>query len=251
MTVEAPPVTQVTPDHPLIDPSAQPRYTVKAGVLLTRAPLITPDPHPFEKAFHLYQRRLNERLVLPFTQYFYYKRNTQAFEHWRKNKAARNGTAARDVGKYNAYEADSWNDEVLIGDDTANPKRIMEQLVAEEGRGTEFAADSGLEHTGGLRRTTKADEENNTRSLERSLDRTLYLLVKEKDSENWIFPSGVLVEKEGIAEVSFAPRCRSQILIISSGCQACTCRFLWCQHEHMASRKTSCWLLCAEQQERG
>lgn len=178
---------------------------VKAGVLLSRAPLVTADPHPFEKAYHLYQRRLNERLVLPFTQYFYYKRGTPAFEQWRKSKTARGGVATRDVGKYNAYAENSWNDEVLVGDNTADPEKLVEQLVEEEGRRAEFAGESGLDATAGLRRVTDADLNNDQRSLERKLQRTVYLVVKEKSREgkpaNWIFPSGVLAEKEGLAEV--------------------------------------------------
>ena len=176
--------------------------------------MITPDPHPFEKAHQLYQRRLNERLVLPFTQYFYYKRDTPAFEHWRTNKTARGGVATRDIGKYNAWTKDSWNDEVLVGDETANPDKLVEQLVGEEGRGTEFAGDSGLTNTAGLRRTTEADRLNDQRSLERSLQRTLYLLVRERTKEgkpsNWIFPSGTIAEREGVAEVCsifFKARC--------------------------------------------
>lgn len=205
-SVEAPPISQLTPDEPAPTPASQPLYTVKAGVLLTRAPLVTADPHPFEKAYHLYQRRLNERLVLPFTQYFYYKKGTPSFEHWRKNKTARGGVAARDIGKYNAYTPDSWNDEVLVGDSTADQGKIVEQLISEEGRGAEFAGESGLTETAGLKRETGADRNNDERSLERRLQRTLYLVVKEKSREgkpaNWILPSGVLTEKEGIAEVS-------------------------------------------------
>lgn len=169
--------------------------------------MVTADPHPFEKAYHLYQRRLNERLVLPFTQYFYYKRGTPAFEHWRKNKTARGGVATRDIGKYNAYAEDSWNDEVLVGDSTADQEKLVEQLVEEEGRAAEFAGEAGLTNTAGLRRVTEADQTGDQRSLERMLQRTLYLLVKEKAREgkpsNWIFPSGDLAEKEGLAEVFF------------------------------------------------
>jgi large subunit ribosomal protein L46 len=204
--IEPPPVSQVTPDEPQADLATQPKFVVKAGVLLSRAPLITANPHPFEKAYYLYQRRLNERTVLPFTQYFYYKRGSPGFEHWRKKKAERSGTAGRDIGNYNAYKDDSWNDEVLVGDKTADADTTMKVLVEEEGRGTEFAAESGLEETAGLRRVTAADEAKDERSLERSLSRTLYLLVKENGRErkrdNWIFPSGALAEREGIAEVS-------------------------------------------------
>lgn len=200
----------MTPDEPAPSPSSQPSYVVKAGVLLARAPLVTADPHPFEKAYHLYQRRLNERLVLPFTQYFYYKKGTPSFEHWRTNKTARGGVAARDIGKYSAYTKESWNDEVLVGDSTGERDNILEQLIQEEGRGADFAGETDLTKTAGLKRTTDADRNNDERSLERKLQRTLYLVVKEKSREgkpaNWIFPSGALDQKEGIAEVSLNMR---------------------------------------------
>ncbi|KAL2435398.1 Large ribosomal subunit protein mL46 [Exophiala dermatitidis] len=208
-TVEAPPITQVSPDGPEASPLPQPIYTIKAGVVLSRPPLITPDPHPFETAYYLYQRRLNERLVLPFTQYFYYKRGTPAFEQWRTKRRERGGAATRDIGKYNAYSEEAWNDEVLVGDDTANPSKIVEQLIAEEGRADEFTG-KGDPKFAGLKRRTEADEKNDQRSLERSLSRTLYLLVKNKkvpgqkqeESALWKFPSGVLVGHEGLKEAA-------------------------------------------------
>jgi large subunit ribosomal protein L46 len=222
-TVEAPPISQLTPDEPAVALTSQPSYTVKAGVLLTRAPLITSDLHPFERAYHFYQRRLNERLVLPFTQYFYYKRGTPSFEHWRKSKAARGGVPARDVGKYNAYGPDNWHDEVLVGDSSGERDTVLTSLVAEEGRGAEFAGESGSTETAGLRRETDADRNNDQQSLERQLQRTLYLLVKEKGRDgkrgNWILPSGVVASKEGIAEVS-SGMLHCETSLTSVGCKA-------------------------------
>lgn len=176
--------------------------------MLSRPPLITPDPHPFETAYYLYQRRLNERLALPFTQYFYYKKGSPAYEKWRTKRHERGGAAARDIGKYNAYGDEGWNDEALLGDESGSPQRIVEQLIDEEGRATEFIGESGDLKKAGLKRTTEADAKNDQRSLERSLSRTLYLLVKSKkespedESFLWRFPSGGLEGKEGLKEVS-------------------------------------------------
>ncbi|EXJ53987.1 hypothetical protein A1O7_09324 [Cladophialophora yegresii CBS 114405] len=203
----APPITQLSPlgAEALLAP--QPTFTIKAGVVLSRPPLITPDPHPFETAYYLYQRRLNERLVLPFTQYFYYRRNTPAFEHWRKHRRERGGTATRDIGMYNAYTKESWNDEVLVGDETGRPEQIVEKLVAEEGRQAEFTGRGNPKYAG-LRRTTEADEKGDLRSLERRLQRTLYLLVKTKGDDNgdetwnWKFPSGPIAGYEGLKEAA-------------------------------------------------
>ncbi|RMZ91554.1 hypothetical protein DV736_g1197, partial [Chaetothyriales sp. CBS 134916] len=181
------------------------------GIVLSRAPLLTPDTHPFETAYHLYQRRLNERLVLPFTQYLYYKRGTPSFEEWRQRRTARGGVAGRDIGHYNAYSKDSWHDEVLVGDESGSNQRILEQLVDEEGRGAEFTPRGGDVKTSGLTRVTAADERNDTRSLERKLSRTLYLLVKAESGKGekggWAFPSGPLLlppqqAKEGLREAA-------------------------------------------------
>ncbi|KIV83678.1 hypothetical protein PV11_05680 [Exophiala sideris] len=207
-TVEAPPITQLSPSGPEASPASQPIYSIKAGVVVSRPPLITPDPHPFETAYYLYQRRLNERLVLPFTQYFYYRRGTPAFEQWRNKRRERGGAAARDIGKYNAYTEESWNDEALVGDESGVPEKIVKDLVAEEGRAEEFTG-AGDPTFAGLRRKTEADEKNDQRSLERSLQRTLYLLVKNKkistqqdESELWRFPSGTITGFEGLKEAA-------------------------------------------------
>lgn len=220
-TTETPPITQLTPAAPKASPLPQSHFTIKAGILLSRPPLLTPDPHPFETAYYLYQRRLNERLVLPFTQYFYFKRGTPAFEHWRTKRRERNGVAARDVGGYNAYGKDEtgkvkegWNDEVLVGSDVGEMNGIVKGLIEDEGRegqgenvGTGVVAegqDKGSDGMGGLKRRTEADDENDQTSLERSLSRTLYLLVRRKGEEKspgaWEFPAGLVDPKEGLKE---------------------------------------------------
>ena len=190
----------------MVSPSAQPQYTLKAGVVLSRPPILTPEPHPFETAYYLYQRRLNERLVLPFTQYFYYKRGTPAFERWRAKRRERAGAAARDVGAYNAYSDEGWNDEVLTGNQDGKPEQIAKKLIDEEGRAAEFTTEGGDVALAGLKRTTLADEKNDQKSLERSLSRTLYLLVKTRATEGrkenyWAFPAAPMVGKEGLQEV--------------------------------------------------
>ena len=82
-------------------PVLKPVYTINAGVVLSRPPQITRDLTPFEKAYYFYQKRLNERLALPFTKYFYFRRGTPSDEDW-KQKIRERQTAARDIGKYNA-----------------------------------------------------------------------------------------------------------------------------------------------------
>lgn len=256
VTEPAPPISQLSPDEPAVAPGAQSRILVKAGVVVSRPPLTTPDPHPFDTAFYLYQRRLNERLVLPFTQYFHYKRGTPAFEHWRAKRRERGGVAARDVGKYNAYTAESWNDEVLVGDDTGTPSRIVEQLIEEEGRQAEFAGDSGNLKLAGLKRRTAADEKEDTKSLERSLSRTLYLLVRNKSSDQgteakWQFPSGTLEHKEGLKDVSQHAGDLCIILTCGAGSSTCSEPILRAEHEYMVCSRASGRALCAQDRRSG
>jgi large subunit ribosomal protein L46 len=110
------------------------------------------------------------------------------------------------VGEYNAYSKESWNDEAVIGDKTAERDTIVKRLIEEEGRGKDFAGSSGQAEMAGLRRVTEADRQGDVRSLERALSRTLYLLVKKKrlggkEGGFWSFPSGTVEGREGLKEV--------------------------------------------------
>ena len=207
-TVDTSPTSQFTAVGPRLSPVSQPRYTVKAGIVLSRAPIVTPDMHPFEKAYYLYMRRLNERLVLPFTQYFYYKRGTPSYARWRVKRDERGGVAARDVGNYNAYQKESWNDEALVGSQEGEPEEIVKRLIDEEDRATESTDEKRGPNMGGLTRRTMADERNDQRSLDRALSRTLYLLVKNRkakdhvhEEQQWSFPNAPLEGGEALKEV--------------------------------------------------
>jgi large subunit ribosomal protein L46 len=163
---------------------------------------------------------------LPFSRYFYYKKATPADVEW-KRKARNRRTAARDIGVYSGYGDEAWNDEVLMGDQTASLEAQREALVRDaEGRlipGAEPAGDkeankeqvSGDAKAGeGQRkdlelhverpasRVTEADEKNDTLSLNRKLDQTLYLLVQNKEGL-WRFPEDRLFAREDLHMVSF------------------------------------------------
>lgn len=190
-----PPVAQTSPST---------SYAVNAGVLLSRPPQITRDLHPFEAAFFLYQKRLNERLALPFTRYFYFKARTPADREW-KRKMAQRLTPARDIGRYKGYGEEAWNDEVLVGAKESDLHWQVDRLLedaettgAEEEGGVAAAAAEAAKAEEALERPpsriTKADEENDTKSLARALQRTLYLLVKDKEGR-WVFPQDRLADE--------------------------------------------------------
>ncbi|KAL5114578.1 hypothetical protein ACEQ8H_007547 [Pleosporales sp. CAS-2024a] len=177
-------------------------YAVHAGVVLSRPPQITRDLHPFESAFFLYQKRLNERLALPFTRYFYFKKRTPADLEW-KRKMRQRLTPARDIGRYNAYADDAWNDEVLMGAKESELEWQVERLLedaATDGREEGEAEEKGMKKVERevfdkpMPRRTEADEKMDTKSLNRALQRTLYLLVKNKEG-SWQFPQDRLHEE--------------------------------------------------------
>ncbi|MCJ1320644.1 54S ribosomal protein L17 mitochondrial [Xylographa vitiligo] len=189
ITPHIPPVTTATAPHQA--------YQIKAGVVLSRPPILTRDLHPFEKAFYLYQRRLNERLALPFTRYFYYQKDTPADIDWKK-KIKERLTAARDIGVYNAYGEYGWNDELLVGAKESEPEVQVEALLKD--------AEVEAEDEGPVKkakvekpmpRVTEADTNGDLRSLNRLMTRTLYLVVKGSEG-GWGFPAGLLTGKESL-----------------------------------------------------
>ncbi|KAF2112552.1 39S mitochondrial ribosomal protein L46-domain-containing protein [Lophiotrema nucula] len=215
----AAPAEEPTPSYSVPIQSSKPQtsYAVNAGILVSRPPLLTRDLHPFESAYFLYQRRLNERLALPFTRYFYVKKNTPADLEW-KRKMKQRLTPARDIGKYNGYNDESWNDELLVGAQESEVGWQVERLL-------EDAEQSGVEETakgegvggvevvpptvGGAKkvehepverpmpRVTEADRRGDVKSLDRALQRTLYLLVKNREGR-WGFPEARLIGKESL-----------------------------------------------------
>lgn len=202
----------MSPIPPVAPTVTQPGYSIHAGVVLSRPPLITRDLHPFESAFFLYQRRLNERLALPFTRYFYFKKKTPADIEW-KRKIKDRLTPARDIGRYKGYGDEAWNDEVLVGAEESNVQWQVERLLedaekpaakgeAEHGAGTsEVEAKPDIEAIEKpMPRVTEADLKNDVKSLNRMLQRTLYLLVKNKEGK-WAFPADRLVGKEALHSV--------------------------------------------------
>ena len=225
------PSEESTSADPTLATSASPSKThiVKAAVLLSRAPLLTRDLTTFEKSYFLYQKRLNERLALPFTRYFYYGRNTPGEVEW-KRKIKERLTAARDIGRYVGYGKEAWNDEVVLGTAEAaiaDPDVIRETLVQDSEQEVKRRNEEGEEEIvkvtveRPMPRRTEADERTDLRSLNRAFTRTLYLLVKGPEKKGllkgqrphgeWTFPMSELREDEPLDMV----RCFSFLFPLS------------------------------------
>jgi large subunit ribosomal protein L46 len=202
---------------------------VHSGLVLSRPPLLTKLPTPFEESFYFYQKRLNERLTLPFTRYFYYKKDTPAFIDWKLKAKERNWQPARELGGYNAYAEDAWNDEILVGSDLSKTAGMVDKLVKEsvvravEGKdgqvrevgveeqeketaSDEAKEDSAVTQVKPFPRATEADRAKELTRLDRKLHRTLYLCVKRANG-GWGFPAGAIEGRENLHDVSCFHHC--------------------------------------------
>ncbi|KAK4156737.1 39S mitochondrial ribosomal protein L46-domain-containing protein [Chaetomidium leptoderma] len=161
-----------------------PHYRIKSSLILTRAPLITPEQTPFESAFFLYQKRLNERLTAPFRRGFFFKPDTAADLDFGVKLHERRGVPAQDIGRYNPRSRMAWNDEVLVGSTTSSPADVVERLLADaEVRvsedGEPIADEERVPVEKPMPRRTEADKKGDVRRLDRALERTLYLVVRK------------------------------------------------------------------------
>lgn len=203
--------------EPPAAPTRPPNYTVRAGLLLSRPPILTQDPTAFESSFYLYQKRLNERLAAPFQRKAFFKKDTSPALDWRLQMVERQGTIARDIGHYEGGKggrghgaAVAWDDEAKIGDSEAemltNPDQLRERImsdadlrVSEDGEKLRESDRVRVERP--QQRKSEADAKNDTQRLDRKMDRTLYLVVKNQDG-TWGFPTADVGSDEALHETA-------------------------------------------------
>lgn len=202
---EAATPTSPIPEPPIAAPQKQ-AYRIKSGVILTRAPLLTRKLTPFENAYFFYQKRLNERLAIPFIHTLYFKRQTAAELDWQIKVAERDGIAGKDIGIYYPKGRNSWNDELLVGSTLSDEDRLRDILLKDaESRVTEDGdradPDEIVPVERPMNRITEADTTNDLRRLDRKLDRTLYLVVKNGEGV-WQFPTDNVPPDEHLHETA-------------------------------------------------
>jgi large subunit ribosomal protein L46 len=153
---------------------------IVAGAVVSRQPLILRDLTPFEEEYYLYQRHLERDQAVPFAAEFYFKKGSVAERRWKQQEAQRASLAASSTsGKSKAAATDD------------KPTEEEEDLAAGMDAKVEFND-----------RITEADRKNDVKSLERALQRTLYLIVKKpRDQHAWQFPQGGVRVCENLQEV--------------------------------------------------
>ncbi|AWU75409.1 hypothetical protein CAS74_003751 [Pichia kudriavzevii] len=166
---------------------------IKASLILSRTPIVTPDVPEFENAFYNYQQELEKRLMWTFPKWFYFKKGTVA---------EREFTEAQKypVPNHRGVWFPKGTPDLKHGRD----RRFKQEVILPKRGGVE-AEEEDLDDVGrSIRpnpRITKADESNDQSSLERKLPRTLYLLVQD-GSGSWKFPSFPSDGKTGLHQTA-------------------------------------------------
>jgi large subunit ribosomal protein L46 len=165
---------------------------VLAGLILSRVPVVTPELTDFEKAYYNYQSELERRLMWTFPDYFYFKKGSLA---QRRFNAANRGPMHAHKGIY--YPRGT--PEVQHNRDRRFKQEVVIPRDDSEDMSNLFGGDGGKDSLSRPivtnPRITEADKTNDTTSLIRKLERTLYLVTK-LPGEQWKFPSFELRKNE-------------------------------------------------------
>lgn len=162
---------------------------IVAGLILSRTPIVTPEPSAFEKAYYHYQDQLERRLMWTFPRFYYYKKGSIAE---RKFNDAQRGPPSKQPGVWFprgdpdilfGRERRAQQDVVLAKDDNSSDSLLPGSSENDDSMSRPISFNS---------RTTP--HEDNTHELARKLDRTLYLLTKQNGK--WLFPAYSLKEGE-------------------------------------------------------
>ncbi|CRK37356.1 hypothetical protein BN1708_001393 [Verticillium longisporum] len=210
--IDLPPTTTPTPSEPATPQQQQQQqhgkshYRIQAGIILTRAPLLTAEETPFESAYYFYQKRLNERLSMPFVTSVYFKPDTPALIDWNLKVRDREGTVAKELGVYHGRSARAWDDELAAGDPLSSRAAVYDALLRDATMRVSDDAeiipvDERVAPEAPRSRVTEADRAGDVARLDRALDRTLYLVVKGADGR-WAFPAAAVATDEHLHETA-------------------------------------------------
>lgn len=164
-----------------------------ASLVLSRQPVILRSPTPFESSVFQYNYALYRRLQQPLNRDIYFKKGSAAQVKFDAEEAARKALVDNGLGFHSIEEAARAGAAAAAAGSDGKKKGKKGDAAApaaEDDVGEEV--DSTLQAERDLfkvmPRRTPADEQGDTASLERALDRTLFLLFKDKETGRWRFP---------------------------------------------------------------
>ncbi|KAF6842795.1 putative mitochondrial ribosomal protein [Colletotrichum musicola] len=201
-----PPTTSVPPEPTPAKQASGPGYRIKSGAIVTRAPLLTRPLTDFEQAYFFYQKRLNERLALPFITSVYFKPDTPGQIDWEMKIKDRQGVVAKELGLYKGKTSRSWDDELAVGDplskhDTVRDLLLKDAVMRVSDDAEIIPEEDRVPPEAPQPRVSEADKKGDRTRLDRAMDRTLYLVVKAKNGK-WEFPAAGLSTEENLHEAA-------------------------------------------------
>ncbi|CAG8712006.1 12840_t:CDS:2, partial [Ambispora leptoticha] len=159
-------------------------YRTVAGLVLCRSPIITRDLHPFEREYYAYQRHLARIHAAAFPIEFYFKKGSASEKLWQEKR-----------DRENSEEIEKARANGLVALIRAQMRLDVKQqdLIDAE----------GVEQVQVASRITDADRIDDVKSLDRALQRTLYLIVKKpREMHAWQFPQGGVRTNEYLHEAA-------------------------------------------------
>ncbi|KAJ1977285.1 hypothetical protein H4R35_002363 [Dimargaris xerosporica] len=172
---------------------------VIASVILQRSPIILPQLTPMEKYYYAYKDEIDRREAAPFPTEFNFKKGTLGERDWKLREEA-----------HKELQKQGWkslieHDPIVSG--SPWPATVAEVRTGGGSDSAQAAPDtlpSQTDKTALASRETEADRTNDTKSLERALAQTLYLLVKKpRDQHTWQFPQGGVESDELLHEAAY------------------------------------------------
>lgn len=155
------------------------------GLLLRRDPVILPEPTPFEAAYAAHCDDLRLEVAKPFATDFYFKKGTsdeQLFRSAQDLLGKSRGAKGEETGAPSESDLEADDASVSGRSATENPYAPYSGPLAP--------------------RTTEADASGDVTSLNRALDRTLFLVVKKRgENGKWTLPESSIESTELLHEV--------------------------------------------------
>ncbi|KAJ3040340.1 54S ribosomal protein L17 mitochondrial [Rhizophlyctis rosea] len=139
---------------------------IHIGILLKRNPILLRPLTPFETTYYTYRQSLSNSESRPFDKDFYFRKGTAALDKWEAAQAQAQKNAERSGQPY-------------------VPVQVREEEMAKVNVAS---------------RETEADRSGDVGSLDRALERTVYLVVKGEGGR-WEFPAGPVDGEEFLHEV--------------------------------------------------
>ncbi|KAJ7470379.1 39S mitochondrial ribosomal protein L46-domain-containing protein [Mycena latifolia] len=181
------PVDSASPRSP-----RAPKPLLYTAVILNRAPILTPSPTVFERAFYAYQQRIRRALHNPFPSDFYFTQGSLLEARFNVEERHRERVA---------WGPNYVKGQVISAEAKASEQSALDQMALQEQN------DDRL-----MPRVHPSDGARDYQSLDRKGRRNLYLLVREIEDGKaaWGFPRGPAVEGELLhqaAQRDFLAKC--------------------------------------------